>query len=164
MLSKTCKYAVQALIFIASLKTDEPVLAKQIAGALSIPREFLNKVMQLLVRAGFLISIKGPSGGFQLARDSGDITIYDIVKAIDGTEFLDNCILQAGKCDEENPCALHNCWLKVRAQIRAMLDHESLDMLVKDLKNGKRVLQFADDFILLSKIKTQIGIKDGARV
>ncbi len=146
------------MIFIASLNSQEPVLAKQIAGALSIPKEFLNKVMQLLVKAGFLISVRGPGGGFVLAKDPKDITIFDIVKEIDGMEWFDSCILRVGPCDTENPCALHDYWLKIRNQIRAILDHESLANLVKDLRNGKRVLQFSEDFILLKKIKTQMGL------
>lgn len=146
------------MIFIASLNTDEPILAKQIAGALSIPREFLNKVMQRLVKAGFLVSVKGPGGGFLLAKDPKDITIFDIVKAIDGVEWFDSCLLKVGRCDEENPCAMHEFWIKIRNQVRAILDHESLADLVKELRNGKRVLQFAEDFILLKKIKTQMGI------
>ena len=146
------------MIFIASLNTEEPVLAKQIAGALSIPREFLNKVMQRLVKAGFLVSVKGPGGGFLLAKDPKDITVFDIVKAIDGVEWFDSCLLRVGRCDEANPCVEHEFWVKIRNQVRAILDHESLADLVKELRNGKRVLQFAEDFILLKKIKTQMGI------
>ncbi|CUT03708.1 transcriptional regulator, BadM/Rrf2 family, partial [Candidatus Kryptonium thompsonii] len=136
------------MIFIASLNTEEPVLAKQIAGALSIPREFLNKVMQRLVKAGFLVSVKGPGGGFLLAKDPTDITVFDIVKAIDGVEWFDSCLLRVGRCDEANPCVVHEFWVKIRNQVRAILDHESLADLVKELRNGKRVLQFAEDFIL----------------
>ena len=146
------------MIFIASLNTEEPVLAKQIAGALSIPREFLNKVMQRLVKAGFLVSVKGPGGGFLLAKDPKDITVFDIVKAIDGVEWFDSCLLRVGRCDEANPCVVHEFWVKIRNQVRAILDHESLADLVKELRNGKRVLQFAEAFILLKKIKTQMGI------
>lgn len=148
------------MIFIASLNSQEPVLAKQIAGALSIPKEFLNKVLQVLVKAGFLISVRGPGGGFVLAKDPKDITILDIVKEIDGMEWFESCILRVSPCDLENPCALHDYWLKMRNQIRAMLDHESLANLVKDLRNGKRVLQFSEDFILLKKFKIQMGIID----
>jgi DNA-binding IscR family transcriptional regulator len=63
-----------------------------------------------------------------------------------------------GPCDSQNPCALHDYWVKIKNQIRALLDHESLADLVKDMRNGKRVLQFAEDFILLKKIKTQMGL------
>ncbi len=146
------------MILIASLNSQEPILAKQIAGALSIPKEFLNKVLQILVKAGFLTSVRGPGGGFVLAKDPKDITIFDIVKEIDGMEWFESCILRVGSCDAENPCALHDYWFKMRNQIRAVLDHESLADLVKDLRNGKKVLQFSEDFILLKKFKTQMGI------
>ncbi len=146
------------MIFIASMNSQEPVLTKQIAGALSIPKEFLNKVMQLLVKSGFLISVRGPGGGFILAKDPKDITIFDIVKAIDGTDWFETCILRVGPCNVDDPCALHDYWIKLRNQVRALLDHESLADMVKELRNGKKVLQFAEDFILLKKIKTQMGI------
>ncbi len=118
----------------------------------------MNKVMQQLVRAGFLASVRGPGGGFVLAKDPKDITIFDIVKEIDGTEWFESCLLRVGLCDLQNPCAMHEFWVKIKNQVRAILDHESLADLVKEMRNGKRVLQFAEDFILLKKIKTQMGI------
>jgi Rrf2 family iron-sulfur cluster assembly transcriptional regulator len=59
--------------------------------------------MQILVKAGFLHSIKRPAGGFVLAKDPKEITIFDIIKAIDGTNWFDTCILRVGPCDSQNP-------------------------------------------------------------
>jgi len=158
VLSKTSKYCLQALILIASLDQKESVLAKQIAGALSMPKDYLNKVLRILVKEKFLTSLKGPQGGFSLARPSHDITIYDIITAIDGTEFFDSCIIRPDICDENNPCALHDYWRRILSQIRTVLDSVTLADLVKELKCGKRVLNFDDDYFLLEKFKQQIGI------
>jgi Rrf2 family transcriptional regulator, iron-sulfur cluster assembly transcription factor len=158
VLSKTSKYCLQALILIASLDQKECVLAKQIAGSLSIPKEYLNKVLRLLVKEKFLVSLKGPQGGFSLARPSHDITVYEIITVIDGTEFFDSCIIQPVVCDENNPCALHDYWHRILRQIRTVLDNVTLADLVKELKGGKRVLNFDDDYFLLEKFKQQIGI------
>jgi Rrf2 family transcriptional regulator, iron-sulfur cluster assembly transcription factor len=158
VLSKTSKYCLQALILIASLDQKECVLAKQIAGSLSIPKEYLNKVLRLLVKEKFLVSLKGPQGGFSLARPSHDITVYEIITVIDGTEFFDSCIIQPVTCDENKPCALHDYWHRILRQIRTVLDNVTLADLVKELKSGKRVLNFHDDYFLLEKFKQQIGI------
>lgn len=159
MLTKTSKYALQALILIASSNQDDYFPAKQIAAALKIPKEYLVKVLRILVEAGFVISLKGPQGGFCLARDPREITVYDIVKTIEGTEFFQTCILRADACDEKNPCALHLYWLKIRGQMRAVLDRATLHDLVSEMKAGKRVLHFADNVFLVQHFKNQIGIR-----
>jgi len=159
VLSKTSKYALQALILIASVGKNEYILSKQIASALSIPKEYLNKVMRLLVQMKYVKSLKGPQGGFRLARDPREITIYDVLQSIDGTDFFQMCLLRAGTCDERNPCALHHYWQKILGQIRAVLDRVTLDELVKEVKEGKRVLQFTDNVFLIQDFKKQIGIK-----
>lgn len=159
MFTKTSKYALQALILIASANQDEYLLAKQIAAALKIPREYLVKVLRILVEAGFVKSLKGSQGGFCLARDPREITVYDIVKTIEGTEFFHACILRADECDAENPCALHSNWLRIRGQMRAVLDRATLHYLVNEMKTGKRVLQFVDNLFLVEDFKKQIGIR-----
>ncbi len=159
MLTKTCKYALQALILIASVGKNEYLLAKQISSALNIPKEYLSKVLRILVEEKFVKSLKGPRGGFCLAREPRDITIYDIIKAIDGIDFFQDCILRTGKCDEENPCALHFYWLKILSQMRAVLDRATLHELANEVKAGKRVLQFVDNIFRIDDFKKQIGIR-----
>lgn len=158
MLSKTSKYCLQALILIASLDQKESVLAKQISSALSMPKDYLNKVLRILVKQKFLCSLKGPQGGFSLARPAHDITVYEIITSIDGTDFFETCIIRPDVCDENKPCALHDYWRKILSQFRTVLDTVTLSDLVKELKCGKRVLNFDDDYFLLEKFKRQIGI------
>jgi len=114
--------------------------------------------MQNLAKEGLVQSLKGPQGGFCLSRDTMDITLYDIVKAIDGTEAFHTCIIRAQPCDENNPCALHNYWRKNLTQARTILDNVTLDDLVKDMHDGKRVLQYSDDTFTLNDLKKQLGI------
>jgi Rrf2 family transcriptional regulator, iron-sulfur cluster assembly transcription factor len=158
VLTKTSKYCLQALILIASLNQKECVLSKQIAGALSIPKDYLNKVLRILVKEKYLTSIKGPQGGFSLARNADDITLYEVIRAIDGIEFFCTCIIQPVVCDENKPCALHQHWRKTISQIRAILDSVTIADLANEVKNGKQVLHFDDDYFLLEKFKEQIGI------
>jgi Rrf2 family transcriptional regulator, iron-sulfur cluster assembly transcription factor len=158
VLSKTSKYCIQALILIASFEQNKYVLSKQIANALSMPKEYMHKVLRVMVNEKLLISLKGPQGGFTLARSAHDITVYEIITAIDGTEFFETCIIRPDVCDDNNPCALHDYWKKILHQFRTVLDSVTLADLVNELKCGKRVLNFDDDYFLLEKFKKQIGI------
>jgi len=164
VLSKTCKYGIQSLILLASIKKsadsqiDEYVLGKQLASALSIPKEYIHKVLHNLVNKKLVISMKGPQGGFRLARAPADITLFDIVKAIDGTAAFETCVIRTQKCDEDNPCGLHHYWRKNLTQARTLLDQITIDELADEVRKGKRVLEFCTEDFGLKELKKQFGI------
>src|SRR5437868_5556832 len=84
-LSLASRYGVNAVVHLASRKKNEPVASHLIAEARGIPEGFLLKVLKPLVNAQILSSVKGPSGGFCLARSPSDISLLDIIEAVDGT-------------------------------------------------------------------------------
>ena len=75
-----------------SWAAGEAVTAKRLAAFYNLPTAYLNKQLQALTRAGILTSVSGPKGGFQLARDPGDISLLDIVVAIDGPDDAFRCL------------------------------------------------------------------------
>ena len=83
-LTRASQYAVHALAHMASLGESRPMPSHLVAQAQGIPERFLLKVLLPLVSAGVLRSLKGPNGGYQLARPAREITLLDIVEAIDG--------------------------------------------------------------------------------
>lgn len=83
-LTRASSYALQAIAFIASLKRDHPTPSHFIAQSRRIPERFLLKVLKPLVSARILNSIKGPNGGYRLARAASEISILDVVEAVDG--------------------------------------------------------------------------------
>jgi Rrf2 family protein len=84
-LTRASSYALHAVVFLAKQKQQQKPLASHVvAQAQGIPERFLLKVLKPLVSARVLISIKGPNGGYRLARTPGDITMLDIVEAVDG--------------------------------------------------------------------------------
>jgi Rrf2 family protein len=83
-LTRASSYALHAVAFMAAQKKDLPVASHLIARARGIPERFLLKVLKPLVSAQILISIKGPNGGYRLARPANDVTLLDIVEAVDG--------------------------------------------------------------------------------
>lgn len=83
-LTRAASYALQALSYMASQKKDLPTASHLIAEKRGIPERFLLKVLKPLVSAQVLLSIKGPNGGYRLARPANDITILEVVEAVDG--------------------------------------------------------------------------------
>jgi Rrf2 family protein len=83
-LTRASSYAIHALVFMAAQKQNRPVASHHIAKARGIPERFLLKVLKPLVSARVLHSIKGPNGGYRLARAPSEITILEILEAVDG--------------------------------------------------------------------------------
>jgi Rrf2 family protein len=83
-LTRASSYAIHAVVFMAAQKLNRPMASHHIAKARGIPERFLLKVLKPLVSARVLLSIKGPNGGYRLARSPSDITMLDILEAVDG--------------------------------------------------------------------------------
>ncbi len=83
-LTRASSYALHAVAFMAQQKTTDPVASHNIAHARNIPERFLLKVLKPLVSARVLQSIKGPNGGYKLAKSASDISILEILEAVDG--------------------------------------------------------------------------------
>src|SRR3954469_10345358 len=83
-LTHASSYALHAVAFMASQKSDKPVASHNIAQARNIPERFLLKVLKPLVSAQVLLSIKGPNGGYRLARPAHQVTLLEVLEAVDG--------------------------------------------------------------------------------
>ena len=83
-LSHAVRYALQALVYMANETDGQLVASHVVAEAEGIPELFLLKVLKMLVSARILQSLKGPSGGYRLARPANKITLLEVVEAVDG--------------------------------------------------------------------------------
>src|SRR5437763_15913514 len=83
-LTRASSYALHAVAYMANQKKSEPVASHIIAQDRGIPERFLLKVLKPLVSAQILLSIKGPNGGYRLAKPANEITMLDVVEAVDG--------------------------------------------------------------------------------
>lgn len=125
--SKKCEYGLQAVLFLAAKLEKEVIPAEEIANKLSIPREFVSKILQSLTESGIVESRKGKSGGFSLAKNPKKIKLIDIVAAIDGMSMFNNCVLGFPHCNPDNPCPLHDKWGELRSKAYSMLSDENLN-------------------------------------
>jgi Rrf2 family protein len=129
--SKSCEYAIQAVLFLAKNAHGRPMLLQDISTGLEIPHHFLGKVMQRLSRDGIVESHKGANGGFNLKRPPHQIALNDIVQSVDGESFLNCCVLGFPRCDECNPCPSHPQWKRAKKTILEMLNRKTLAVLGK---------------------------------
>ncbi|QQS35034.1 MAG: Rrf2 family transcriptional regulator [Ignavibacteriales bacterium] len=125
--SKKCEYGLQAVLYLATKESDEVVPSDDIAQKLSIPKEFVSKILQSLTESGIVHSKKGKSGGFFLAKNPSRIHLIDIVAAIDGLEIFDKCVLGFPNCSPDKPCPLHDTWGELRTKAYDMLTKETID-------------------------------------
>jgi Rrf2 family protein len=133
--SRSCEYAIQAVLYIAKESDSRPIQLKEVASALHIPLHYLSKILQSLVRSEIIQSFKGKNGGFVLSRPSDQITLGDIVLAIDGTGFLNHCVLGFTGCQDDLPCPVHEEWKSIKQLVRSMVSKKNVHDLGKEINS-----------------------------
>ena len=132
-LSKTFGYALRGILYVAKLKDENrKIQIDEIAGNLSIPKHFLGKIMQQIVKAGLLKSTKGPYGGFSLATETLSTPLIKLVEITDGLDQFRICALKLRYCDGKNPCPLHYEMEKIREKFLTVFAETNLGDLVKN--------------------------------
>ena len=142
MFSKSCEYAIKAMIFVAQKsKAETRVGVKEIAKGTDAPEHFVAKIMQDLSRRKLVHSVKGPNGGFY--TDDIDIksSIADIVKAIDGDSIYTDCVLGLKACSEKNPCPVHFEYKEIKKNLIALIEKNTLSAFNDKLDTGKFFLK-----------------------
>lgn len=132
LLSRACEYGIRAVLYLAKHQDVPYVSVKEIAEHTNISFHFLGKILQTLTQKGLLVSYKGPKGGIQLAKSPDEITILQVVEAIDGLSVLKQCVLGLPNCGEGKPCALHEQWGPIRTEIGEMFQGKSIGQLLKE--------------------------------
>lgn len=105
MLSRTVEYALRAIVWLAA-QPESPRTTREIAAATQVPSNYLAKVLQTLVEAGIVRSQRGLGGGFVLARDAAQLTVLDVVNAVDALQRIRSCPLKL-ESHSARLCALH---------------------------------------------------------
>lgn len=129
-LSQTAGYAILALSDLA-LCGDEWRLAVDIATSTGVPRPYLSKILNALVRARLIRAKRGYRGGFMLARSSDQVRLLDIVDAVDGRAWMGRCLLGLEECSDERACPTHEFWKAERARIAECLARLTLRDVAK---------------------------------
>ncbi|HTK27930.1 MAG TPA: Rrf2 family transcriptional regulator [Vicinamibacterales bacterium] len=134
-LSKKADYALMAMKHLA-LRGDRALAAsssaREIAEQYDIPIELMAKVLQRLVRGGLLASHQGTRGGYQLARLPSQISVADVIQAIDGPVTVTACSTEVGSCEQFSKCNVRDPLWRVRERILAALGECTIAELASD--------------------------------
>ena len=136
LFSKGCTYAIRAslLVTIKEIKDGRKFIPiRELSDELDLSFHFLTKIMQLLTEARIMESFRGPNGGVGLARPAKEITLVDVIAAVDGMALFNGCALGLPGCGEKTPCPLHDAWAKRRQDLHRMFQKTTLASLARDL-------------------------------
>jgi Rrf2 family protein len=120
-LTKKADYGLMAMKHLAEHAHEGACSAKDVAESYGIPPEALAKILQRLAKAGLLHSQHGINGGYTLARNAGEISAYEVIRAIDGPLFITSCITVRGECGQSDKCTIREPLRKVNESIEVVL-------------------------------------------
>jgi len=131
-LSTKGKYGVRAVFEIARNYGKGPITIKEIAERQGISFSYLEQILYKLGKARVIESVRGPAGGYLLARKPAELTIGDIVRTLEGPIALSHCLEpgEAGDCNQAEDCVARMVWAKVGAKIEEALDSISFNDLL----------------------------------
>lgn len=124
-LSSSSSYAVLALSSLSGAG-DSWILARNLAAAIDAPLPYLSKILHGLAGAGIVEAKRGYRGGFRLLRESDQLTVGEIVIAVEGPAFLEGCLLGKAECSDRRACPAHAFWGLERERIRSQLQRMTL--------------------------------------
>ena len=124
-ITRQADYALRCVLVMAK-EPAKVFMIKDIASQKLIPQSFLAKILQRLARKGIVKSLRGVKGGFVLARTPAEITIYDIIEAIDGPVKINKCVLDATACTLRKTCSLHKFWTEIQNELVTKLKNTTI--------------------------------------
>jgi Rrf2 family protein len=131
ILTSTTSYALRILIQMAQDKQNM-VSAKTLHDILGIKKQYLRRLLTDLVKHGFIKSSRGRNGGFEFARDPGQIYIYEVIDAIEGFKSFEGCLLGVKDCTQSPQCTMHSIWAEARDVMIRTFRSTTLSALKKD--------------------------------
>jgi Rrf2 family transcriptional regulator, iron-sulfur cluster assembly transcription factor len=131
MLSTTFSYALRAVLLLARDRDRGPLSAEEIAEATGAPANYMAKTLNALAKKGFLVSTRGPAGGFSLAVLPENIPLSQLVDCFEERPLNQRCLLGNGACNSTRPCTAHHAWSAVQSARRAPLDSTTVASLLR---------------------------------
>jgi Rrf2 family protein len=131
MITRTGTHALKAMAHLDGLPAGAFAGASEIAARIRAPKNYLGKLLRQLARAGLLEGRKGYKGGFRLARDSGEISLYDVLEPIEHVSRIKGCVLGRAQCTQREHCTLHQGWVRVRNEYLVFLRSTKLSQVAE---------------------------------
>ena len=129
-ITRQADYAVRAVLYLARLGQTERAATSQVAKEQHIPPSFLAKIISQLSIAGLLHTSRGARGGVTLARDPKEITLLEVIEAIDGPIMLNECVDEKGTCQFDDDCPLRPVWCEAQSELVTRLRNTDFAMMI----------------------------------
>ena len=137
------RYALRLMLDLASNDSGTPIRLKDVAKRQGISEKYLEQIISILNKAGFVRSVRGPQGGYSLSRTPADYTVGMILWLTEGSLCPVDCAAEEnGSCDREDTCVTRMLWKKLDDAISSVVDHVSLEELLS-WQNAR-----ADDYVI----------------
>lgn len=128
-ITRQADYATRAILYLARAGNGERIATSQVAKEQKIPPSFLAKIISQLSVAGLLHTSRGAHGGISLARKPEQITLLEVIEAIDGPIQLNMCIEKHGACIFEENCSLQPVWSNAQSELVSRLKDTNFGQL-----------------------------------
>lgn len=122
-------YAVRALLLLASRR--DRVSVAELARVEGAPAEFLRKIMQTLRNARLVESVQGPFGGYRLAKEPGNVTLHEIIAAVQGPVVMNACFAHPQVCEGHETCPVRDILEGIARDLKDSLDNVTLDDILR---------------------------------
>lgn len=136
-ITKQADYALRAVLYLAQAEPNSRIATGKIAQAQHIPSSFLAKIISQLSIAGLLQTSRGAHGGVTLARDPDEISLLEVVEAIDGPIHINQCTGDEGYCLHEDDCPMAPIWHDAQRELVERLRNTYFGPLARQKKNRK---------------------------
>jgi len=128
-ISRRTDYGIRLIIDLACLPALERASTRQIAERQTVPAPFLAKIVSRLSLAGLVVTHRGAGGGVSLARPPSEISLLEVVEALDGPVKLNRCLTQPDACPQNSSCPVHPVWAEAQALVINLMAHTTFDDL-----------------------------------
>jgi Rrf2 family protein len=130
-LTRAGEYAIRCVLYLSALDREEAVSRREICEAMGIPHHFLGKIAQELSKAGLLAISQGARGGYRLGRAPNDISLLEVLEAVEGEIILNDCLESRTACARALTCSVHPIWAQARDKLRKSLAEVSFASLAE---------------------------------
>lgn len=130
-ITRQADYAIRAVLYLARMKSEQRAATSTIAQEQRIPPSFLAKIISQLSIAGLLHTSRGARGGVTLAREPGDITLLEVIEAIDGPIMLNECVGDSSTCAFDENCPLKPVWCDAQNELVTRLKGTNFAQLLE---------------------------------
>ncbi len=128
-LTRKGEYAIRGIVYLAGKPIDKVCLLSDIAAAVDVPPTFLAKIFQQFSKIGLVKSFRGTGGGFLLGRAAENITLLEVVEAVEGPIIPNRCVVTPSDCERSDFCNVHPVWKRVQGEVRSVLEGVNLKEL-----------------------------------